>query len=210
MTLWAIIPVKPLQQGKSRLAGVLSVPQRAGLMATLLQHTLAVLRQVEGVDQVAVISSDPAVWEIAREQAVWVIEEKGVKGLNTAVSQAVVTALHHHASSTLIMPADLPLLQPTDVQTMLHPLQTASQPLMVICSDVKNDGTNALLLAPPGNFAFHYGPGSFQHHLRVAHHLKLATHIVGLPHLQFDLDTEADWHNYQVQMYSKSVFPIGM
>jgi len=43
MALWAIIPVKPLRRGKSRLAKVMSADKRADLNQYLLEHTIQVL-----------------------------------------------------------------------------------------------------------------------------------------------------------------------
>ena len=38
MTIWAIVPVKPLRYGKSRLSGILSEDQRTQLNRRLLEH----------------------------------------------------------------------------------------------------------------------------------------------------------------------------
>ena len=40
MSLWAIVPVKPLRRGKSRLAGALTEEERATLNQELLQRKL--------------------------------------------------------------------------------------------------------------------------------------------------------------------------
>ena len=42
MSLWAIIPVKPLQHAKSRLSPVLSPEQRFDLAQAMLRHVLTV------------------------------------------------------------------------------------------------------------------------------------------------------------------------
>ena len=47
MTLWAIVPVKPLRYGKSRLAGTLTEDQRTELNRALLQHTLETLSELK-------------------------------------------------------------------------------------------------------------------------------------------------------------------
>ena len=59
MILWAIVPVKPLRRGKSRLADVLSGDQRAALNKKLLIHTLDTITQVPSLEQVLVVSRDP-------------------------------------------------------------------------------------------------------------------------------------------------------
>ncbi len=59
MSMWAIVPVKPLRHGKSRLSGVLSEEARTELNISLLSHTLNVLNQVEEISNTLVVSRDP-------------------------------------------------------------------------------------------------------------------------------------------------------
>ena len=54
MTLWAIVPVKPLRRGKSRLSGMLSEDERTLLNQELLEHTLKTLSSLKELDQVLV------------------------------------------------------------------------------------------------------------------------------------------------------------
>ena len=50
MTLWAIVPVKPLRLGKSRLAEMLSEDERADLNRRLLVHTLTTLAAIPEIE----------------------------------------------------------------------------------------------------------------------------------------------------------------
>jgi 2-phospho-L-lactate/phosphoenolpyruvate guanylyltransferase len=98
------------------------------------------------------------------------------------------------ADSVLILPADLPLLQTADITALLDTTRRQPDaPLMVICGDETAQGTNALLLAPPAPFTFHFGPGSFARHLQEAEENGRLVRVVNGHSLQFDLDTEADW-----------------
>ncbi len=196
MNVWAIIPVKPPVESKSRLAHLLSPAARADLICGFLQNTLAALQQVVGVTHILVVSSDPLVWAIARRQGVVILEEARPFTLNGAVTQATRYAIAHAADAVLILPADLPFLQASDVQRLLDQLVTNS-PRLIIAGDERAEGTNALLIAPPAGFVFHYGPGSFQQHLEEAAHGRRASYVVHSPGLQFDLDTETDWQLYQ-------------
>ncbi len=51
MTLWAIVPVKPLRRGKSRLAGTLTEDERTALNQNLLERTIKVLSELKELDQ---------------------------------------------------------------------------------------------------------------------------------------------------------------
>lgn len=193
--IWAIIPVKPLLTSKNRLAHLLSPAARAELIGEFLARMLAELQQVAGLAEVLLVSSDPAVEAIARRFGVRLLVEERPLGLNTAVTQAAHMAAVHGATGILILPADLPFLRAADVQEFIE--QLTAPPMLVICSDGREDGTNALLLSPPGGFPFHYGPGSFQKHMCEARSRQWACVTVQSPGLQFDLDTEKDWQVYQ-------------
>ena len=198
--IWAIIPVKPLLESKSRLAHILSAAQRAGLMRRFLQNTLAVLAQVPSIAQTLVISSDPIVLALAQSYGAETIAEERAQGLNTAVARAAQSAMQQHASGLLILPADLPFIQVGDVTTMVETRRRVNGRFMAICTDDKEDGTNALFIMPPTQFTYRYGLGSFRSHIQEATRLGLDVHIIRTPGLTFDLDTEEDWQQYQHEL----------
>jgi 2-phospho-L-lactate guanylyltransferase len=204
-SIWAIVPVKPLQESKRRLAHILSAEERADLIHRFLAHTLAVLDQSGVIDRILVVSSDERVLATARMHGAAVLVETAVHGLNPAVSNSAQFAADCGATAVLVLPADLPFIEKADVAIMVR--QSRSGPHIVICSDDKNQGTNALLISPPAPFTFHYGPDSFQQHLQEAQKRGLTGSIIQNPNLQFDLDTESDWHKYQSTI-NRSPLPI--
>ena len=197
MTIWAIIPVKPLQASKTRLAHLLTANERADLMRRFLQNALLILNCVPAVGRILVIGSDDEVLSLARKYGAMTIAEEQAQGLNEAVTRAAHYAQCQKASGILILPADLPFMQAADIERMIEVVKGGNGRVMVICTDDKQDGSNALLLAPPTHFTFHYGRGSFRRHLQEATRLGYTPHIIATPGLQFDLDTEADWQVYQ-------------
>ena len=66
MTIWAIVPVKPLRWAKSRLSGVMSEEDRLELSQKMLTHTLKVLADIPSIDRTLVVSRDPRVLALAR------------------------------------------------------------------------------------------------------------------------------------------------
>lgn len=196
MTTHAIIPVKPLHQSKRRLEHLLSAEERAGLIYRFLDNLLAALDAAPSVDHVLVVTGDPAVTALARERGASVLVEAAPAGLNAAVARGVAMAAAEGATAVLILPADLPFARVEDIEQMLHPLTTDHHPLIALTGDEAEEGTNALLLAPPGGFTFHYGPGSFRAHLAEAAARGRAVHVIHAPGLRFDLDTESDWLVY--------------
>ncbi len=108
MTTWAIIPVKYLRDSKQRLSHLMSDDERAALIAEFLDKLLATLQQVEEIDRVLVVTSDPAVDALARRHEAAVLREAEPAGLNTAVERGVTEAEQGGATAVLILPADLP------------------------------------------------------------------------------------------------------
>jgi 2-phospho-L-lactate guanylyltransferase len=162
MTIWAIVPVKPLRRGKSRLAGMLTEEQRTRLNRRLLEHTLTTLNEIAEIEHTLVVSRDPAALALTREMGGRTVLEDGAPQFNTAIKRATAVAQAHGANAVLVLPADLPLIKPADVRTMLRKGQRP--PVVVISPDRRRDGTNGLLVNPAGLIEYAYGPGSFQRH----------------------------------------------
>jgi 2-phospho-L-lactate guanylyltransferase len=162
MTLWAIVPVKPLRRGKSRLSGVLSPEARTALNHYLLSNTLETLASVPEIEHSLVVSRDPEALTIAREYGARTVQEQGSPKLNIALTRATMVALNHSVQSVIIVPADLPLLTADDIREVVK--RAVNPPVVVITPDRHHQGTNALLISPPGLIQYEYGDGSFQRH----------------------------------------------
>ncbi len=190
MTLWAIVPVKPLRRGKSRLAGALSEDERTELNRSLLQNTLKTLSELKEVEEVLVISRDPHALTIARNYGARTVREDGQPELNTALKRATVIAQVYATGAVLILPADLPLITAEDVRTLIA--RAGEPPSVVIAPDRHGTGTNALLISPSGLIEYDFGENSFQRHCQRAREAGARLEIVNLPSLGLDLDLPED------------------
>ena len=190
MTLWAIVPVKPLRRGKSRLSGTLTDDERAHLNELLLEHTLKTLADLKELEEALVVSRDPHALTLARKYGARTVREDGQPHLNTALTRATVVAKLHATSGVLILPADLPLLTREDVLTLIE--RASNPPVVVIAPDRHHRGTNALLLSPPGLIEYDFGEDSFKRHCERAKQAGARLEIVDLPSLGLDLDLPAD------------------
>ena len=190
MGLWAIVPVKPLSSGKSRLSGVLSQDQRALLNYAMLENTLKVLAKVKSVGRILVVSRDPSALALARENGARTVQEDGTPDLNMALRRATIVAQTYTARGVLILPADLPLISPADIEQFLQ--RGRNPPEVIIAPDRRMDGTNALFVNPSGLIDYYFGPGSFHKHLESARACGARTEICDLPSLEFDVDLPED------------------
>lgn len=190
MTLWAIVPVKPLRRGKTRLSKVLSEDQRAALNKKLLTHTLDTITQLSELEQVLVVSRDPEALAIARYHGARTVLEDGTPHLNIAITRATAVAMMYSVSGVLILPADLPQMKPEDVTVMVNAAKYSQT--MVIAPDHRQQGTNALLLRPPDLINFSFGENSFYRHVAQATANGARVEVVELPSLARDVDYPED------------------
>ena len=190
MTLWAIVPVKPLRRGKSRLAGALSEDERVELNRLLLEHTLRTLIELKEVEEVLVVSRDSSALAIARDLGARTVQEDGASTLNTALKRATVIAQVYASRGVLVIPADLPLLSQDDILALLA--RTTDPPVVVIAPDRHQKGTNALLLSPSDIIEYDFGQDSFKRHCERARRAGARLEIVDLPSLGLDLDLPED------------------
>ena len=190
MSFWAIVPIKPLRLGKSRLAPMLGAMERAQLNRALLERTISTLIQSSAVGEVLVVSRDPSALALARELGARSLQEDGAPSLNAALRQAAIVAQVHGPTGVLVIPADLPLLSTADVTDLLA--KAGDPPVVVIAPDRHRRGTNALLLSPPNLIAYDFGGNSFARHCERAHRAGARLEVVELPSLGLDLDLPQD------------------
>lgn len=190
MTLWAIVPVKPLQRGKSRLSGVLTQKERTDLNRFLLVHTLETLTSIGEIENILVVSRDPAALALARDCGAHTVQEKGAPHLNVALTRATVVVREYKTRGVLIVPADLPLITPEDVQIMLG--YAKDPPVVVVAPDRHRRGTNALVICPVGLIEYDFGPDSFLHHCELARKAGARVEVVDLPSFALDVDLPED------------------
>jgi 2-phospho-L-lactate/phosphoenolpyruvate guanylyltransferase len=191
MTFWAIVPVKPLRRGKSRLAGILTEDERADLNRALLKHTLQTLSELREVDEVLVVSRDPQVLTIARNYGARTVREDGQPELNTALKRATVIAQVYATRGVLVLPADLPLISREDALALVE--RATDPPVVVIAPDRHGKGTNALLISPAGLIEYDFGEDSFQRHCDLVKKAGARLEVVNLPSLGLDLDSPEDY-----------------
>jgi 2-phospho-L-lactate guanylyltransferase len=174
---------------KSRLAEALSSEARRALARDLLARTLGVLQVTPGLGGVAVVTRDPEVAATARDLGALLLPEAGER-LDEIINGGLDALSARGASSALVIVADLPTLAADDVARMLK-LGEGSP--VVLAPDEREEGTNALLVAPPDRMPTCFGRrGSFLAHSERAAALSLEVAVLRAPSLAFDLDTVED------------------
>ncbi len=190
--MFVIIPVKPFNLAKTRLASILLPQQRADLSRYLLRRTICLAHQV---GEVVVISTDSEVRQLAKQAGAWALVEAG-QGLNAALQQASEWAMAHGSQTTLILPADLPLLSSSDLSNLVALGQQSVAVVIAPCH--RQDGTNALLLRPPNLIDFNFGVSSYHKHQQAAEMAGVESLIYQSATIALDLDYPDDLVQYKL------------
>jgi 2-phospho-L-lactate guanylyltransferase len=184
----AIVPVKHLAAVKSRLAAVLTAPQRRALALAMLDDVLAALTATRGLAGSIVVGSDEAVAQLAHTHGARYLGDTAGE-LNAALALASQAAADAGAAAVLVVPADLPTVVPAEIEALLA--ARSRRPHIVLAS-ADDGGTGALLLAPPQAMPFAFGPGSAARHRSAARAAGLEVLELRASGLARDIDRPGD------------------
>lgn len=193
----AVVPIRSLRNGKTRLAPILAPDERAELMRCSAARVIGAAVDSHVVDTVLVISPDAEAlaWASGFPRRVTPLAQPSAyPGLNGAIAFARDWALERDADSLLSLFADLPLLSMFDIRRLVR-----RRAPLVLGPDRRGEGTNAMMLRLQGagaDFRFNFGEGSLEKHLREAERLGIGATIEVTAGIGFDLDTPLDWEEY--------------
>ena len=190
--VWAVVPVKKLQEVKQRIAGYLTPQERCSLYLAMLSDVLHTLKHSECIQGIAVITPDRELENIVtfRNKKMIVLRERDKPSLNGAIRQAACYCKELGCESILVLPGDLPFIHPPDVNELVR---RAEESEVTIVPDRHRQGTNALLIKPPIAIEPHFGQGSFLAHIREAEALNRSYKIVDtISSFRWDIDLPED------------------
>lgn len=186
MAAHVLVPLKRLDNAKTRLAGLLTRDERAGLMEALLDNAIAAASAARGVAAVTVVSAEP----LAAGRGVPVWDDRGLPW-NDALLEATRALVREE--TVVFLSADIPLVVAADVDALLE----ATPERGIAVGRALDAGTNAVSLRPPGAMTTCFGEqGSAELHARLARAAGLAATIVDRPGLALDLDSPDDVERY--------------
>ncbi|RIK07750.1 MAG: 2-phospho-L-lactate guanylyltransferase [Acidobacteria bacterium] len=183
----AIVPIKPFAEAKSRLAEAFGPAQRSEIAERLARKVLSVLRTSEL--EAIVVTCDPRARILAAECGATIIDEPERSGLNAAWELGIEEAERLGMASALLLPADLPHVEPADIRTALR---RPGADGVVIAPSQDSDGTNALCIPLPPPLRPAYGPGSCRRHVQAVLRAGAPLRVLRRPGLAIDADRPSD------------------
>ena len=183
----ALLPVKQMDQAKSRLALNLSPEQRRELVRCMVQDVLATLIKVTNMTTI-VLTSDEWARTLALEFGVDTIDDRG-SGETAVIEGATEYLVEQGAAASLVIPGDVPLITIEEIDRILAARVKRGS---VLIPSRSGRGTNAVLRAPADLFDLQFGDDSFPVHLRRARETGSPCEVLELEGIGLDVDRVDD------------------
>jgi 2-phospho-L-lactate/phosphoenolpyruvate guanylyltransferase len=180
-----LIPIKNLSAAKQRLASVLGQATRTELAQAMLHDVVAAVAAWAGRPPAALVTCDPFAIDLAREYDFEIIPDAANSGETGAIEMATRVCVERGIDSTLVIPADIPLIQPAEIEEIFAHAP-AQGSVLVPAADGR--GTNAALRRPADLFPLRFGNDSFKPHLAAAQASGKPCRVLYLPGIALDVD----------------------
>jgi len=197
----ALIPVKRLEESKSRLLSRLPDAKRQALTLAMLEDLLDALSRTRGLERIAVTTPDPVVAERARAAGAEILMrpepglnaalEDGRKRLFAGAAGASGARPTSDEDGILFVLGDVAGALPEDFERLLGLAAQDSEPGVWLAPSA-DGGTSALLQRPAGVIPCCFGRDSAKQHREAAAEAGIAYHEIELASLAIDLDQPED------------------
>jgi len=184
-----LIPVKNLAFAKQRLAEVLEQSERTELAQAMLLDVLDGLQQLRPSHEIALVSSDAFAVDQAAARGYEVIADNANRSETDAIEMATRYCVTRGRGETLVIPADIPLIQAAAVRAIFDSAP-AQGTVLVTAADAR--GTNAVLRRPADLFPLRFGNDSFKPHLAAAQAAQKPCVVLDLPGIALDIDNPSE------------------
>jgi 2-phospho-L-lactate guanylyltransferase len=184
-----LVPVKSLNQAKQRLAPILDQAARTLLAQAMLHDVLETLVSWPSRPVVAIVSCDPFAMNLANQYGFEVIADHANTGETDAIAMATRVCQMRGIDNTLVIPADIPLIQTWELENIFEAAPPEGS-VLVPAGDGR--GTNAVFRRPADLFPLRFGNDSFKPHHAAAKATGKPCVVLSLPGIAVDVDNPSD------------------
>ncbi len=190
----AVVPVKSLAAGKSRLAAALGRAGAEALSLAMLEDVVAALRALPGLAAVAVVTPDETVAHAAERAGASVLRGPD-PGLNEALTRAGRELGAACDGGLLVVLGDVAGARPDELARILDALAAGPPPRAVLVPS-RDGGTAALARHPHDAFPAQFGEDSAHAHRAAAARADVPLIELALASLAIDIDDERDLRDF--------------
>jgi 2-phospho-L-lactate/phosphoenolpyruvate guanylyltransferase len=184
-----LVPVKDTATAKQRLAAVLDQSLRTELARAMLHDVLTALHGWKNRPAVALVTGDQYATTLAVDYGFEVIPDPENPGETGAIEMATENCVARGVESTLVIPADIPLIEAWELDEIMRHAPAAGS-VLVPASDGR--GTNAALRRPANLFPLRFGNDSFNPHHAAAQATGKPCVVLKLSGIGIDVDNPRD------------------
>ena len=186
--MWALVPVKQLNESKQRLTSVLSPAERKELMLAMLRDVLTAIQGVTLIDGVLLVSRSRTAQALARD----FVNDIFMESSGSDHSRAVTEGSHyleeqHSVDCSFAISADIPGVSSDDLRLIIE-----NHDRLTLVPNTSGEGTNAVLASPPNAIAYQFGVGSLKKHMASAEAAGIPSAVVHVTSMAHDIDDPGD------------------
>lgn len=184
-----LIPVKNLSAAKQRLAAVLDQAARTELAQAMLHDVVGAIAAWGERPPCALVTSDPFAIDLAHQYDFEIIPDPANPGETGAIEMATRLCVERGIAYTLVIPADIPVIQSSELEQILA---RAPEQGSVLVPAADERGTNAAFRRPADLFPLRFGNDSFKPHLAAAQATGKPCEVLRFPGIALDVDNPED------------------
>jgi len=162
---------------------------RTELAQAMLTDVLTALHAWKNRPNVGIVTSDSYAMKLAAEYEFEVIPDPENPGETGAIEMATRVCVERGEESTLVIPADIPLIEPWELEE-IYKHAPSEGTVLVPAGDGR--GTNAVLRRPANLFRLRFGNDSFKPHHAAAQATGKSCVVFNLPGVAVDVDNPPD------------------
>jgi 2-phospho-L-lactate/phosphoenolpyruvate guanylyltransferase len=187
-----VIGVRGGPHAKSRCGEVLTPDDRARLTEAMLEDMIEAVAGAPAIGRLWVVTPTPELARLAASRGAEIIHQPQDGDLNDAFALALAEIGERAPyDSVALLPGDLPLLQPADLEAAFTLSRTHA---VVLAPALADGGTGAIVLRAGVQLPLFFGRDSFARHAAAADRLGLSRAVVIATSLTLDLDRPSDLH----------------
>ncbi len=186
----AVIILKSFHEARPKLASVLNVGERRGLIKAMFDDVISAALGCSDLSHIAVLSPEEEVLERARQRGLATIKEREPQGMDKAFQRGASYCIEKGGDILVCLPSDIPLVMPGDLSYLLGRMKEGPKALVV--PSTIGPGTSMLLTRPPDVIEPRFEVDNHVAHLEEAERKGVPAEVCELLQAGLDVDTPKD------------------